>query len=220
MVIGTPWEDPQRRPDYGVDLNAGAGGDPADDLRISDDEPDGDDPGGEKLRIGPGGIDDPETEWELDEGPPEPLPELSEDEIWVLVPGEDLMVTTSLPKPRHLPTAIAIRPGEIAVCTGRRRQWCRTPLGSSDKDAALPLAHAVHMVFIRHRASGVRTKPRKYVVVTDEQGVPLGWLDYSDLWNFENGELRRMIEAAGLRYEVERFTTEAEFESAHHDWVG
>ncbi|HEY1828143.1 MAG TPA: hypothetical protein VGF87_08985 [Acidimicrobiales bacterium] len=222
MVIGTPWEDPQHRPQYTLDLNAGSGDTPDDDdFPGSDlDEASDDDTPVAEVREGPGGIDDPETEWALDETADEPLPELDEDEIWLLVPGEELLIATGLPKPRHLPCGIAIRPGEIAVCSGRRRGWSRTPVGSSSEDAELPMAHTVRMVFIRHRASGVRTRPRKYLIVTDQQDEALGWLDYSDYWNFENGSLRRMVEAAGLRYEVERFNTEGEFESAHPEWVG
>ncbi len=75
------------------------------------------------------------------------------------------------------------------------------------------------MVFIRHRATGVKTRPRKYVIVTNDEGEQLGWLDYSDFWNFEGGLLKGMIEAAGLRYVVERYATEPQFERAHPEWV-
>jgi hypothetical protein len=218
MVIGRPWEDPEQRPLVEIDL---AGGPPA----PGDD--DGDDRGDEnveagaadeELRVGPAGIDDPDTEWEFEDAA-DPLPALSEDEIWLIVPGEPLQVVTNLPKPRNLPVGLAIRTGEIAVCVGRRREWCRTPVGASEEDAALPMAHKVRVVFIRHRASGVRTRPRKYVIVTDAEDTSLGWLDYSDAWNFEGQILRQMVDAAGLEYEVERYQTESEFESAHPDWV-
>jgi hypothetical protein len=186
----------------------------------------GEQPDAETLLVGPEGIDDPETEWVLEESD-EPLPELSDDEIWLLAPGEDLLVVTNLPKARQLPLAIAIRPGEIVVCTGRRREWSRTPIGASSNDDDLPLADTVLLVFIRHRARGVKTKPRKYVIVTGvssdgeagEGATMLGRLDYSDAWNFEGGLLKRMIEATGLDYQVERYSTEPEFERAHPDWV-
>jgi hypothetical protein len=206
-VIGAPLPGDQGKDDVEVDLV-------------------GDQPDAETLLLGPEGVDDPETEWVLEESV-DPLPELSEDEIWLLMPGEDLQVVTNLPKARHLPLAIAIRPGEIVVCTGRRREWSRTPVGATEDDSDLPLADKVLLVFIRHRARGVKTKPRKYVIVTgsssDDEAprdeVPLGWLDYSDAWNFEGSHLKRMIEAAGLEYEVERYSTEPEFERAHRDWV-
>ena len=34
MVIGKPWEDPQRRPEYVVDLNTGTGGAPDDEAPV------------------------------------------------------------------------------------------------------------------------------------------------------------------------------------------
>jgi hypothetical protein len=201
-VIGRPYNDPSFEEE--VD-------------RVDEEEPE---PEGETVSFGPEGIDDPDTEWVIDEDEAAAtLPGLSEDEIWVLVPGEDVGVVTSLPKPRHLPVAIAIRPGEIAVCTGRRREWSRTPVGSSSDDEGLPVAQRVLVVFIRHRASGVKTRPRKYVIVTGQDDELLGWLDYSDFWNFEGRHLKGMIEAAGLEYVVERYTTEVQFESAHPEWV-
>jgi hypothetical protein len=197
-VIGAPLPGNQGEDDVVVDRS----GEPA--------EP-------ETLALGPDGIDDPETEWHLDDSAAT-LPPLSDDEIWLLVPGEDVAVVTTLPKARHLPMGLAIREGEIAVCTGRRRQWSRTPVGASDDDADLPLARRVLVVFIRHRASGVKTRPRKYVIVTDGGDELLGWLDYSEAWNFEGGLLKRMVEVAGLDYQVERYTTEPEFERAHPGW--
>ena len=213
-MIGRPWEDPEARPDYVLTSSDG------------DDYPEPDAPattGGDEpdhiVRVGPDGIDDPETEWAID-GPADALPPLSADEIWLLVPGEPLDVVTSLPKPKHVPLGLAIRPGEIAVCSGRRRRWSRTPLGGADEDADLPVARTVLVVFIRHRAKGVRTKPRKYVIVTNDDDEVLGWLDYSDAWNFEGQILKQMVEGAGLAYAVERYGTEAEFERAHPEWVG
>jgi hypothetical protein len=225
MVIGKPWEDPQRRPDIGLETTGAPplGGD--DD--VDDDGVESDDKNkaaaaakaDEELRIGPAGIDDPDTEWEVAETSSAALPELDEDEIWLLVPGEDLMIVTVLPKPRHLLMGVAIRAGEIAICSGRRREWCRTPIGASEEDEGLPMAHALRVVFIRHRASGIKTRPRKYLIVSDEDENPLGWLDYSDAWNFEGGILKRMVDAAGLQYEVERFDNEPAFEQAHPGWV-
>ena len=170
--------------------------------------------------MGPAGIDDPETEWEIDEsGKADPLPTLTPNEIWLLLPGESLQVVTNLPKPRHLGLGLAVRAGEICVCVGRRREWSRTPFGASPDDAGLPLAQRVLVVFIRHRATGVKTRPRKYVIVTGAGEELLGWLDYSDAWNFEGLVLKQMVEAVGLAYEIERYATEPEFESAHPDWV-
>jgi hypothetical protein len=226
VVIGRPWEDPDKRPDIDLAISTGPGSpnplDDADasplaDTGVENFEPD------DQLHVGPAGIDDPETEWvieSLDQASLDALPELSPDEVWLLVPGEQLQVVTTLPKPKHLMLGLAVRPGEIAVCTGRRRTWSRTPIGGSDDDAALPLAEKVLVVFIRHRAKGVKTKPKKYVIVSNDEGDMLGWLDYSDAWNFEGQILKHMVEAAGLHYEVERFGTEPEFERAHPEWVG
>jgi hypothetical protein len=212
-VIGRPWENPEARPDYIVTSSEG------DDYPEPDDpDPNGGDVADDIVRVGPDGIDDPETEWAVD-APTDALPPLSPDEIWLLIPGEPLLVVTTLPKPKHVPLGLAIRPGEIAVCSGRQRRWSRTPLGGSDEDAALPVAHLVLVVFIRHRAKGVRTKPRKYVIVTNDDGEMLGWLDYSDAWNFEGQILKQMVEGAGLAYAVERYGTEPEFERAHPEWV-
>jgi hypothetical protein len=241
MVIGKPWEDPDLRADIGSE-STGAPPSPDNidddvDVDVADDDDDDDRPHQrargaelepepededeeEELRIGPAGIDDPETEWELEETASAALPELDEDEIWLLAPGEDLSIVTHLPKPRHLLMGVAIRAGEIAICSGRRREWCRTPIGASEEDADLPMAHTLRVVFIRHRASGVKTRPRKFIIVTDEDEKPLGWLDYSDAWNFEGGILKRMVDAAGLAYEVERFDNEPQFEQAHPGWVG
>jgi hypothetical protein len=224
-VIGAPL--PGNRGEDDVQFNLG--GEPPDANQDAETPvegtPDQEAPNAETVLLGPDGIDDPETEWVLEESAePTPLPELSEDEIWLLVPGEELQIVTNLPKARHLPIGLAIRTGEIAVCAGRRREWCRTPIGASSDDEDLPLAKKVVVVFIRHRVSGVKTKPRKYVIVTDgDEGgheKPLGWLDYSDAWNFEGGLLKQMVDAAGLTYEVERYTTEPEFERAHPEWVG
>jgi hypothetical protein len=128
-------------------------------------------------------------------------------------------VITNLPKPRYLPIGIGIRAGEIVVCTGRRREWSRTPIGASPDDAELPLAHKMRVVFIRHRATGIKTRPRKYVIVTDVNEGLLGWLDYSDAWNFDGRVLKQMVDAVGLDYEIERYSTEPEFETAHPEWV-
>jgi hypothetical protein len=170
--------------------------------------------------MGPAGIDDPETEWVIEElSNAAPLPTLTRDEIWLLVPGEEIQVVTTLPRPRHLGLGLAIRPGEIAVCANRRREWSRTPIGASSADSKLPLAAKVLVVFIRHRSTGIKTRPRKYVIVTDAADELLGWLDYSDAWNFEGGILKQMVDTVGLTYEIERYATEPEFEAAHPQWV-
>jgi hypothetical protein len=172
------------------------------------------------VQLGPEGIDDPETEWAIDEAAePTPLPELDDDETWLLVPGEELTVITALPKPRHLPLGLAMRPGEVALCAYRKREWSRTPVGSSPDDAGLPLAQTLFVVFIRHRASGIKTRPRKYIIVTGADNELLGWLDYSDAWNFDGRIIKQMVDAVGLDYEIERYGTEPEFESAHPEWV-
>ena len=188
MVIGKPWEDPEVRPDIGFEST---GAPPA--------------PGDEVLRMGPSGIDDPDTEWETADSPGATLPELDDDEFWLLTPGEELLIATKLPKPRHLPMGIALRPGDVAVCSGRDRQWCRTPNSDLEDDDKLQMGHSVYVIFVRHRSSGVKTRPRKYLILTDEDEGLLGWLDYSDAWHFEGGILKQMIEAAGLNYEVERY---------------
>ena len=124
------------------------------------------------------------------------------------------------PAPAAAPTRPASPSGPARSPSARAGgEWSRTPVGASTEDEGLPLAEKVVIVFIRHRASGVKTKPRKYVIVVGEDESPLGWLDYSDAWTFEGQLLKQMIEAAGLAYEVERYGTEMEFERAHAEWV-
>lgn len=213
MVIGKPWENPEVRPGFNFETT-GAPPDPDGDIDDIDDIQ-----SDEVLRLGPGGIDDPDTEWEIPDTPGADLPELDDDEFWLLTPGEDLLIATELPKPRHLPMGVAMRPGDVAVCTGRKRQWCRTPISDLEDDDELPMAHTFHVIFIRHRSTGVKTRPRKYLILSGESDGLLGWLDYSEAWNFEGGILKQMVEAAGLRYEVERYDTEPQFEQAHRAWV-
>lgn len=213
-LIGRPYQDPGADDDIGQ-----TGGEPP--RPEPPDEGDGlSEPTDERVQLGPEGIDDPETEWVIEEAAePKALPSLSADETWLLIPGEELQVITRLPKPRQLPVGIAMRPGEVALCAFRRREWSRTPIGSSPDDSGLPMAQRLLVVFIRHRATGVRTKPRKYVIVTGDDGALLGWLDYSDAWNFEGGILKQMVDAVGLEYAIERYGTEVEFESAHPEWT-
>jgi hypothetical protein len=206
MVIGKPWENPEVRPGFRLETT-GVPPDP-DDIQ-----------GEEVLHLGPKGIDDPATEWAIEDTSSGALPELDDDEFWLLTPGEDLLIARELPKPRHLPLGIALRPGDVAFCSGRTRQWCRTPHSDLDDDEKLPMAHSVYVIFVRHRSAGVKTRPRKFVILTDESDGVLGWLDYSDAWNFEGGILKQMIDTAGLRYEIERYDTEPQFEHAHPSWV-
>ncbi len=148
----------------------------------------------------------PRPEWRVDDdtAAATALPELGEDEIWVLVPGETVAVVTQLPKARHLPVAVAIRPGEIVARSGRRpRVEPYTWIGVLERTTkACPWPSKV--VWSSSSAtglSGVKTKPRKYVIVTGVEDEPLGWLDYSDAWTLEGGQLKQMIQGgrAGLR---------------------
>jgi hypothetical protein len=172
-----------------------------------------------EIILGPDGIDDPETAWSIDDEPAS-LPPVTEDTFLLLRPGEELEGVEKLPKPKKLRLGLAIRLGELVLCVGRRRSWCRTPSGPPGKKSELPLAQGMVVVFIRHRARGVRSRPRNYIAVIGESEALLGWLDYSDSWNFDAHILEMMAREVGIRFSIERFATEPEFEQAHPDWVG
>jgi hypothetical protein len=191
-------------------------------LELPDEEPghellpDTDD---EAILVGPGGIDDPETIWKVAE-PTEPLPTLTPGEFLLLPSGAEPWVADDLPSVKHFKFGIAISQGELVVCTGKRRSWSRTPLGHSADHADAPLAERLIVIFIRHRANGNRTRPRKYIAIAGSADTLLGWLDYSDSWNFDARILGESVNSVGIEYEVERYEIEPEFELAHPGWIG
>jgi hypothetical protein len=173
----------------------------------------------EAIHLGPGGIDDPDTSWDVgDEA--RPFPVLSPGDYYLLIPGEDVQVVARLPKPRNLRLGIAVSTQSLVVCVGRRRSWSRSPGDHSTEHADAPQAERMLVVFIAHRARGNPTKPRKYIVITGPDDEMLGWLDYSNEWNLDARALKEMAETAGIEYVIERFTSEADFERAHPRWVG
>jgi hypothetical protein len=189
------------------------------DLSEVPDEENDEELSGEAIVLGPGGIDDPETAWNIGDQVERPPP-TSLDNFWVLRPGEELEVVDQLPKPKQLRLGVAVGQGELIVCAGKRRSRCRTPLSPPDADVAVPSAERLVVIFVQHRAKGVRSRPRKYIVVTGSDDELMAWLDYSDTWNFDAGILQKMADVVGIRYEVERFATEPEFQLAHPDWIG
>jgi hypothetical protein len=173
----------------------------------------------EEIILGPDGIDEPETAWSINDEPAS-LPPVTGDTFVLLRPGEELEAVEKLPKPKSLRLGLAIRLGELVLCVGRRRSWCRTSLGPPGEKSGLPLAQGMVAVFIRHRARGVRGRPRNYIAVIGENEALLGWLDYSDGWNFDAHILEMMAREVGIGFSIERFATEPDFELAHPDWVG
>jgi hypothetical protein len=172
----------------------------------------------EEIRLGPGGIDDPDTSWDVGDDADQ-FPTLFPGEWFLLTPGEELQVVSALPKPRHLRLGIAVSMDTLVTCVGKRRSWSQAPLGHSVDHADAPVAQRMVVVFIAHRARGNPTKPRKYVVIAGADDEMLGWLDYSDEWNLDARALNEMSSTVGIDYVIERFTSEAEFERAHPDWV-
>jgi len=175
---------------------------------------------GESLALGPEGADDPDTMWLSPDSAAPPLPPLSSDTFVIVEPGEEAMIMDSLPPPRRLRLALAFRFGELVVCQGRRRSRCATPTGATPDSSSLPVAQCLTLVFIRHRSRGNTRKPNKYAIVTGTDSGLLGWLDYSDSWNFDASVLKELAQRSGMSYEVERFTTAHEFDGAHPDWIG
>ncbi len=177
----------------------------------------GDDAGrdDETVRVGPAGIDDPETEWEIDEsGKADPLPTLTPrmDEIWLLLPGGEslLLVTTicpDLPQAR-LDTGSPSAPGEI--CSLRRAAGHASGAAHLDRRrrpttrASRWLPSGCSSCSSATARPGSRTRPRKYVIVTGAGEELLGWLDYSDALELRGPGRSEMVEAVGLAYEIER----------------
>jgi hypothetical protein len=193
-------------------------------LDVTDNQEDVDDPmevdpDDDVLTLGPGGIDDPETVWETGAST-QPLPPLSPNEFVLLEPGEDPRWADALPKPRHLPLALAARSGELVVCSGHSRTWSRTPSGRSSEHGDAPMAHRIVIVFVQHRARGNPKKPRKYLVVAGRHDELLGWLDYSNTWDLSAQRIQDIARASGLECGIERFADEPEFERAYPGWVG
>jgi hypothetical protein len=192
--------DPELDPDEGIDENVD---------------------GADELVLGPGGLDDPETEWHLD-GIEDSVPDLSSlgpGELFLLRPGEEPQRVAGIPKPRHLQIGIAFSTDKIILCRGKQRDSCRNRVGFAPGPAEDPAAKTMTVVFIEHRASGNRMRSRKYVVLTTEDGSLLGWLDYSDSWGFASHLLQGLAEQGGLTFEIERYPNELAFQSAHPTWV-
>jgi hypothetical protein len=185
------------------------------------------------LHVGPGGIEDPDTEWDFGDSA-DPLPELDEGEYLLLLPGEDVVVVDNLPRPRRSDVAVIFRDGEIALSDGKHRYWMRTPGpeqeveggldvdsdGGEDAEEDEPAVSRLVVVFVAHRAVRRTNRPRRYLAALDADDNLLGWLDYSDTWPLRTDRLEQMATLGGVRLETERYVTETEFERAHPDWVG
>jgi hypothetical protein len=199
-----------RPPDSGKEL------DEDEEAALSDGEGEG---RGPVLRVGPGGIEDPETMWDYGDSA-EPLPALETGEYLLLLPGEDVLVVDSLPRPRRSDVAFVLGAGELALSDGKHRYWVRTPGGTSNDHPDAPVVSRLVVVFVAHRAVRRTNRPRRYVAALDVDDNLLGWLDYSDTWPLRTDRLEQMAVLTGVHFETERYLTEAEFESAHPDWVG
>lgn len=171
------------------------------------------------LRVGPGGIEDPETLWDYGDSS-EPLPALEAGEYMLLSPGEDIVIVDRLPRPRRSDLAFVMGQGEMALSDGKHRYWMRTPAGTSEEHADEPVVSRIVIVFVAQRATRRMNKPRRYVAALDADENLLGWLDYSDTWPLRTDRIEQMAASAGVHVETERFQTEVEFEKAHGEWVG
>jgi hypothetical protein len=173
----------------------------------------------EAVVLGPGGIDDPETEWRID-APTEQLRPFRPGEFVLVEPGEEPRWVDELPKPRHFKIGVAVSLSVVVLCSGRRRDWSKTPYGHSSDHGDAPIAHSMVVVFIKHGVNGNPRKPRKYLVVAGPHNELLGWLDYSNTWGLDAHVLEQIAGMVGLVYAIERYSTEDEFEHVHPDWVG
>jgi hypothetical protein len=170
------------------------------------------------IRLGPAGIEDPETTWDFGQ-PEEPLPMLEPGQYLLLLPGEEILVADRRPKLARGQVAVLVGEGEL-VLHDRRSNVMPTPLGGAPADDNRPVATDMLVILIQYRTSGVTGRPLRYLIVVDREANLLGWLDYSDGWGLNTDHLREMARMVGMSCEVERFATQLDFEQTHPDWLG
>jgi hypothetical protein len=170
------------------------------------------------IRLGPAGIEDPETTWDFGQ-PDEPLPVLEPGQYLLLLPGEEILVSDGRPKLSRGQVGVVVGEGEL-VLHDRRRNVLSTPLSGVSAGDNNPVATAMIVILIQYRTSGRVGRPLRYLIVVDRDANLLGWLDYSDGWGLNTDHLREMARIVGMSCDVERFATQIDFEQAHPGWLG
>jgi hypothetical protein len=147
------------------------------------------------------------------------VPELGPDDCLIARPGEDFQILDSMPRRLHERAALVLWRGELIAVHGRDRDAVRTPRATDVVDPGEPVATRIVLVTIHHRTRAPRTRPLRYLILTNGMGELLGWLDHSPpSWDFQVSQIKAIGTLARMECETEIYESEAEFALARPTW--